>query len=236
MLTFSYNNSQEAFEQVAYWIWDKGTQIVIRDKIVKEIRNAIIEIICPTDGCLKFNDEKIDKKVQAYYNAEIELYNNCETYASEFAKASKFWEKLANPDGTINSAYGHLIWEAKLPGRITPWEWCKKKLKEDKHTRQAVLLFLRPTHFVDCPDFVCTCHGQFFIRKNRLEFDIVMRSNDLMRGSLYDWPWFMSLQKKMADQLNIGIGSYTHFAHSLHIYHDESSQQKMLALKNIRGQ
>jgi hypothetical protein len=40
-----------------------------------------------------------------YLNKELSLYFSGDCSVSEFENASKFWGKLANPDGTINSNY-----------------------------------------------------------------------------------------------------------------------------------
>ena len=77
-------------------------------------------------------------------------------------------------------------------------------------------------------------HGNFQIRDNQLNFAIVMRSNDLMKGLVYDMPWFVSLMDKMVEELketypHLTKGHYTHTAHSMHIYErDREAILKML--------
>ena len=121
---------------------------------------------------------------------------------------------------------------------FTPWEWCVESLKNDKDTRQAILRFSLPEHhWKGNKDFVCTLHGNFVIRNNKLNLSIVMRSNDLMLGLVYDLPWFISLMYKMRDELkdtypDLEIGHYTHLAHSMHIYErDEEKIKKMIGNK-----
>jgi thymidylate synthase len=192
-----------------------------------------------------------------YTAKETALYDSCTNRVEDFAKASKFWEKLANPDGTVNSAYGYLIWKNKShgnksfewflnkeadPGAFkvdkmirTPWEWCVESLKQDKDTRQAILRFSLPEHqWMGNKDQTCTMHGNFLIRDDKLYLTIVMRSNDLMKGLVYDLPWFVSLMDKMVDELkdtypSLEKGSYTHTVHSMHIYEkDEAYIMRML--------
>jgi thymidylate synthase len=45
-----------------------------------------------------------------------------------------------------------------------------------------------------------------------------MRSNDIWLGVPYDYFVFTSLQTKMAMELGVDVGEYTHFAGSLHLY------------------
>lgn len=63
-----------------------------------------------------------------------------------------------------------------------------------------------------------TIHPQ--IIDGRLHFFVTMKTNDLYNG----WPEnayaFTALQKHMADELGVGIGTYTHFSISMHIYEE----------------
>ena len=158
------------------------------------------------------------------------MYDSGTNLAEDFGKASKFWLSLSNPDGTINSAYGHLIWKHKSHGsnfetqlidapgfssldgggtvkiqntvKRTPWEWCVESLKRDRDTRQAILRFNLPEHaWVGNKDFVCTMHSNFLIRDNKLHMSTVMRSNDLTLGLVYDLPFFCSLMDRMVEEL-----------------------------------
>ena len=122
-----------------------------------------------------------------------------------------------------------------IPKMRTPWQWAKDSLIKDKDTRQAILRFSLPSHqWMGNKDQVCTMHGNFLIRDDKLNFSIVMRSNDLMLGLVFDLPWFCSLMDKMIEELkphypNLTKGYYTHTVHSLHIYErDELKVKKML--------
>jgi len=210
-------------------------------------------IINPIAESIVTHDEVRNKVIADYTSKEVELYNSLTNNVKDFAKASKFWEKLANPDGTVNSAYGYLIWGNKSHGNVfyeritnsketpvmrTPWEWCVLSLKQDKDTRQAMLRFSLPEHqYIGNKDQTCTLHANFLIRDNKLNLSVVMRSNDLVLGLVYDLPWFVSLMDKMVDELKdtypeLTKGNYSHFVHSLHIYErDEEKVLKMLGHK-----
>lgn len=196
-------------------------------------------------------DNERNKVIADYTQKETELYDSCTNNVADFAKASKFWEKIANPDGTVNSAYGYLIWKkascgnpkyepAKMFNTLdtifrTPWEWAKQSLITDKDSRQAILRFSLPEHqFTGNKDQTCTMHGNFLIRDNKLNLSIVMRSNDMVLGLVYDLPWFISLMDRMVEELkphypDLTKGVYTHTVHSLHIYErNEEMVLKML--------
>jgi thymidylate synthase len=200
----------------------------------------------PSSEPIITKDLERNKVVADYTAKEVELYNSCTNRAEDFGKASKFWLSLANPDGTVNSAYGHLIWENKSNGNQrfegemrTPWEWAKESLIADKDTRQAIMRFSLSEHqWMGNKDQTCTLGGIFLIREDKLNFSLVMRSNDLVLGLVYDLPWFCSLMDRMVAELkpyypNLTKGTYTHTVHSLHIYEkNEEMVLKMLGLDN----
>lgn len=233
-----------------------------RGQACREKLDYTFRVLSPTQLPIETRDLNRNKVIESYTAKEVELYDSCTNSAEDFGKASKFWLSLANPDGTVNSAYGHLIWAKKSHGsdfeqenfvvtpaskpdegnilsmrpvRRTPWEWAKQSLLSDKDTRQAILRFSLPEHqWVGNKDQTCTMHGNFLIRNDQLHLSVVMRSNDLTLGLVYDLPWFCSLMDRMVEELkstypNLTKGHYTHTVHSLHIYErNEEMVKKML--------
>lgn len=220
-----------------------------RGQPTREILDYSFKVLNPVNEAIVTNDEARNATILSYTQKETELYDSCTNLADDFGKASKFWLKLANPDDTVNSAYGFLIWKNRSHGNPvfedyaanqpaymrTPWEWCVESLKADKDTRQAILRFSLPEHqWKGNKDQTCTMHGNFLIRDNKLNLSVVMRSNDLMKGLVYDMPWFVSLIDKMVEELqdaypDLQKGTYTHTVHSMHIYErDEEAILKMI--------
>ena len=148
-----------------------------RGQKVYEVTNAVVEIEEPNSNSLVTKDEARNKVIADYTAKEKALYSSMSNRVEDFEKISKFWGKLANPDGTVNSAYGYLIkclkdhgnprfenaetvdgdilYLANVPenreeiegAMRTPWQWCVESLKGDKDTRQAIMRFSRPEHF-----------------------------------------------------------------------------------------
>ena len=209
---------------------------------IREKVDYAFRVASPSADAIVSRDSERNAKIAGYTVKEFALYNSGTNKVADFAAASKFWSKLANPDGTINSAYGYLLWKRFSLGNqnfatewLTPWMWAKESLLRDKDTRQAVMRFSLPEHqWFGNKDQVCTLSGNWLIREDKLHFTIVMRSNDLVLGLVYDLPWFCSLMDRMLEELkptypNLAKGTYTHFAHSLHIYErDEETVKKML--------
>ena len=105
------------------------------------------------------------------------------------------------------------------------------------------MFFNRPCfQYFDNKDFVCTLNVIFHIRDNKLYMRADMRSNDVRRGTLYDIPFFMFLQHGMYKRLkntvypNLELGSYIHYASSLHLYHNLTSKDGLAEAESmLRG-
>ena len=251
----NYNNVHQAYLGTIQDVLDnpdfvcapRGQKILEKTDYSFRVRMPICEPIITADP-------ERNRTIAEYTAKEMSLYDSCSNSLEDFAKASKFWEKISNPDGTINSAYGYLIWDKKSQGNPkfeggtygstldpnyrkflrTPWEWAKQALIADKDTRQAVMAFALPEHrWVGNKDQVCTLHGNWLIRGDLLNLSIVMRSNDLSKGLVYDLSWFVSLMDKMVQELkstypDLHKGTYTHTAHSMHIYERDIPQMKKM--------
>ena len=254
-----YETLHEAYLAALADVYDNPDHVAEpRGQRTREKLNYQFTVLKPTVEPIVTKDPERNEVIKDYTAKEVALYDSCTNRAVDFGRASKFWLKLANPDGTVNSAYGYLIWKNASHGNPafehkdydnataeelnamyrTPWEWAKQSLLADKDSRQAILRFSLPEHqWVGNKDQTCTLHGLFLIRENRLNLTITMRSNDLTLGLVYDLPWFISLMGRMCAELHetypeLQIGTYTHQVHSLHIYdRDEEKILKMLGRK-----
>ena len=228
----TYNTLHEAYLGSLADVYDNPQFISEpRGQRCREVLNYRFTILNPVNEVIVTKDAERNKVIADYTDKECELYNSGTNSAEDFGKASKFWLKLANPDGTVNSAYGHLVKHKKSHGNPfyelaaningktaseisdylaqnahnamrTPWEWCVDSLRADKDSRQAVLRFSLPEHFYKGnKDMTCTLSGTFHIREDKLYLSIHMRSNDLMLGLVYDLPWFISLMDDMVAEL-----------------------------------
>ncbi len=254
-----FKTTHEAYLQALRDVWYQPEfKSAPRGLPCREIMNYTFVVENPIAEAIVTKDLERNGVIVDYTAKETELYDSCTNRVEDFAMASKFWKQLANPDGTVNSAYGYLIWKNQSHGNRfegdlvpievvrkdpsvlnhiyrTPWEWAKMSLEQDKDTRQAILRFSLPEHqWVGNKDQTCTMHGNFLIRDDKLHLTITMRSNDLMKGLVYDLPWFVSLMDRMVDELkptypDLSKGTYTHLVHSMHIYEkDEAAILKML--------
>ena len=192
-----------------------------RGSLIREITNAALVIENP-EQCLYLNDRRSSQF--KYIAAELIWYFSGHNDTSFISKFAKFWESIDNGNGTVNSAYGNLIFREKNRFNISQYQWALESLIKDKDSRQAILHFNKPSHqWEGNKDFVCTLTGVLQIRDSSLNFTIDMRSNDLILGTPTDAAFFVVLQNQMYCHLkkyypDLKIGTYTHIAHSLHIY------------------
>ena len=64
----------------------------------------------------------------------------------------------------------------------------------------------------------CMQSIQYFIRDNLLHCKILFRSNDLAEAFFYNAFALIRLQEKVAAELGVGVGTYTHRSNSMHCY------------------
>ena len=79
----------------------------------------------------------------------------------------------------------------------------------------------------------CLQHIQFMIRDGKLDMYVTMRSNDAYEATFMNAFGFIMLQKKVADELNVGVGKYEHRANSFHVY-EKNFDQFFKAVDKIR--
>lgn len=126
---------------------------------------------------------------------------------------------LVGTDGLAAGAYG-----PRLFGPTGQLETIVTALAASPTTRQAVAqLFDRDDLGGNHRDVPCTCTLQFFIRGDRLELHVHMRSNDAVLGLPHDVFSFTMIHEWVAVRLGVGLGPYVHTVGSFHIYDEHAS-------------
>jgi len=226
MLIYRSNTFAEAYRKSLFDLFAFPEHIISpREMSIKENCNVSLVITNPL-SCLYENAQRSSQ--YRYIAAELLWYFMGRNDASYISKYAKFWESIQNSDGTLNSAYGHLLFNLPNEHGFTQYHWAFESLIKDKDTRQAILHFNLPTHQSEGnKDFVCTMYGIFQIRDNRLNLTVSMRSNDVILGLPTDVAFFSTLQSQMLLHLathggekfsDLTLGTYTHIANSFHLY------------------
>ena len=166
-----------------------------------------------------------------YAKREIEWYESQSLYVKDIpGDVPKIWQMCADKDGKINSNYGWCILSDENGNQF---DHCLNRLLDDHHTREACMIYTRPSMQVDCNsngmhDFMCTYATQVFLNevsdnKYKLDYTVFMRSNDSVFGYTSDIVWHRHVQSTMVYELNrhdidVDAGDIIWNAASLHVY------------------
>jgi thymidylate synthase len=217
------SNFSNQFTGIINKINDSGSESQPRNLKVRELIYGQFDVDS-TQPFASFKDRAFNWK---YFAGEVAWYLKKDNDIDYINKFSNFWKGITNPNSnTINSNYGSLLFGSQL-------KWCLDSLKADNNTRQAIAFLNQPKfQFEGNKDFVCTMYLNFFIRDNKLNMKVQMRSNDIFYGLTFDAPFFAVVHQHMLLWLKetyptLELGTYTHFADNIHYYerHFELSEQ-----------
>jgi thymidylate synthase len=138
--------------------------------------------------------------------------------------------------GILDFKIGH-GWDYTYHSRITgQLPFIYNELKRNPDSRRAVIDVRDwkkdTSHGNTSP--ACLQHIQFFIRNGCLHMKVLMRSNDAPEATFMNMFAFIMLQKSVADELKVKMGTYTHRANSFHCYEKDFNLLKGY-LKGIRS-
>lgn len=202
---------EQAYDRLASMAKESFKDASRDGPVVGEICDAVF---CVEDPTRNIVTSPIRKMPMRYAVGELAWYLSGSNKVKDISRFAKKWADISDDGYTNNSAYG---WRIAEKFGFSQWEYVKSLLKKDPNSRQAVIHIKdadnRPTK-----DTPCTVYLQFFIREGKLNLSVHMRSNDIWMGVPYDMFSFCFLQMLMAMELGVEIGSYTHYAGSLHMY------------------
>lgn len=146
-------------------------------------------------------------------------------------ESNKIWQYCASKDEKqeVNSQYGWIVFSPENGvNDKNQYECCLEHLVNDINTRQAGMIYTRPTiHSEYCEngkhDFICTTEVWVHIRNNRLIYSVNMRSNDFFTGFVNDWAWHYFVYHKLMNDLHergidVELGNIYWHASSFHVY------------------
>ena len=208
-----YNNANEAYEALLH----DAIALGIDFDDTKALFNCGFYINNPMDNHITNEQRKWSLK---YAEAEWQWYLSGDPSIKKlgelYGKIPTIWEKMADSMGNVRSNYG---WQWKRNAQI---DYVTAKLKTNPKTRHAAISIFDGKEFDTYRnDTPCTYAVQFTIINNELCMSVYMRSNDIWYGFCNDQYQFSSLQKMVADRLNLEIGWYYHHAHNMHLYNNK---------------
>lgn len=203
---------ETVFNRLCLQAQARGETDTSRDgAVAAELVNACVVITDPTRGIITSKQRNLPMR---YAVGELLWYLSGSRDTRDIALFSEKWKELSDDGIYANSAYGYRIF---TKFHFDQWEHVKTLLRNDPNSRQAVI-HIKDADNSKTKDTPCTISLQFLIRDNKLHMTVYMRSNDIWIGFPYDVFSFTAMQIKMAFELHKEIGTYTHFAGSLHMY------------------
>ena len=162
---------------------------------------------------------------EAYVDAELKWYESESTnindiYPESDKEPPQAWQYTANVHGEINSNYGHLIYSEKY---YNQFENVVVELHKNKDSRRASMIYQRPSIWKEYNengknDFICTNAVTYYIRDDKLNCVVQMRSNDVVFGYKNDFAWQQFVLNELAEELSVESGDIVWQAQNLHVY------------------
>lgn len=194
----------------------------------KELNNYMVKIEDPNHTVATIRNLPL-----SYLCGELVWYWSGHNDLEFISLFSNFWKHISDDGKTNNSAYGYLIHKAHGFDQL---DMVVEMLKENPNNRRAVININYPDknrNRITTKDEHCTLALQFLVRDNKVMMTTIMRSNDLYFGFSFDVPYFTSLQKYVAESLGLEMGTYTHFATSMHIYERDFDKFEKVINKQV---
>lgn len=212
-----------------------------KNNIFRTIGNAVQQSKTIEIQNVQFEVDKpwiVREPNKEYFQRELKWYQTESLNVNDIPDgAPKMWKSCATPDGYINSNYGWMIWSKD---NYEQYKHCLQKLIEDPHTREACMIYNRPSMQEEynkngMHDFCCTYAVQCFLNEDNsgryhLKYIVYMRSNDAVFGFDNDALWHMYVQERLSRDLFGNIPTLTEItgpiicdpivwnAGSLHVY------------------
>ncbi len=124
-------------------------------------------------------------------------------------------------DGVLDFEVERGNWEYTYHSRIAEQlPFIRGELRRNPDSRRAVIDVRDWRHDTregnDSP--ACLQHIHYFIRGGRLYCKVLFRSNDAVKATFMNAFALILMQRRLADELGVEMGSYTHRANSFHAY------------------
>ena len=124
-------------------------------------------------------------------------------------------------DGILDFEVERGNWEYTYHSRIAEQlPFISHELARNPDSRRAVIDVRDWRHDTregnDSP--ACLQHIHYFIRGGKLHCKVLFRSNDAAKATFMNAFALVLLQQRLAEELNVGMGTYTHRANSFHAY------------------
>lgn len=121
-------------------------------------------------------------------------------------------------DGILDFEVQRGNWEYTYHQRMeNQIPWVVGELKRNPDSRRAVIS-IRSEEDMKTGSPACLQNIQYLIREGKLHCKVLFRSNDATKAAFMNAFALILLQKRIADDVGVSMGTYTHRANSFHVY------------------
>ena len=229
---FEFNNFEAAFIEISNNIIDNPE--FITDSRIGEV-HEISALSYKVDDLqsYRFSNESIGRLnydyADKFYQWMISGCTDNEILLKDYPMVSKFLEKPKSSElpANFNTFYG--------PRILTQLPYIVNELKSAPNSRRAVISIIHPDDLLllDKPDetleFPCCDSATFFIRENKLNVHVHMRSQNMgqvLKLDMYLWGRFTC---ELSEELGIETGSLQSSIVSAHVFKKDFEY-----IKNLR--
>lgn len=222
MMVIRASSANWLYHSVLKELLGNGVTVAPRGKNTREILGATLYLADANDNIVTTPERKLNYGFMA---AEwLWIMTGCSLVDAIMPFNKNL--SIARDEGSHSflGAYG--------PKWIEQLDYVLDTLRKDALSRQAIVNIWRdrPRRSNDTP---CTLDWQFFVREGRVHMHGRMRSNDAWLGLPYDLYNFTQIQRWVAAQLGYGVGSYTHFVGSMHLYEEHFERAEAVAKSTV---
>src|SRR5437867_5753889 len=214
---YTFDNIGGAWDTLVARTVDCGEEYSPRGMKTLELQNVAYEYEGPYQ--YTFNNP-IRKANPIYHIVELFYYLNGRDDGLRGEYINNV-ENYSNPlTNRHDGSYGRAFYEG-LPRVIM-------QLQKDRDTRRAVIGVINTNHILNPESKDVPCNDLFGwrIRDDRLDMNVVTRSQDLYIGWIYNTLGFQLLHMMLAKALDLEVGTYGHYIFSLHLYEKDVEKAK----------
>lgn len=111
------------------------------------------------------------------------------------------------------------LWHYTYHQRFAPYlKFIIDELRRDPKSRRAVIAVRDNEADAYNENPACLQSIQYQLRDNKLDCQVLFRSNDAVKAAFMNMFALIMLQKKIADELYVRVGEYTHIANNYHCH------------------
>jgi len=121
-------------------------------------------------------------------------------------------------DGILDFEVARGNWEYTYHLRMADQlPWVVSELRRNPDSRRAIIS-TRDEADLESGSPACLQSIQYLLRGDALHCKVLFRSNDAAKAAYMNAFALIMLQKRIADELGVPVGTYTHRANSFHVY------------------